>query len=271
MNIILAHGFFGFRQFLSVEYFNGVKSDLEAKFHDLPIKILVPQVNLLGRVEARGQQLIGLIARALSDGTLDPVQPIHIIAHSMGGLDARYCISSGFDEAIAHKISSLSTIGTPHWGSPIADLLIANSHIDHIKRPLIFSTGPLGALIREVDLVAGGIQDLTSASAEIFNQRHLNSSNVRYFSYAGGGRDTGRATCALLLATHALIRERTAEENDGLVSVKSATWGELLEVWPGDHADEVNHNLDQGVRAPSLAFDALKKYERIITMLASFQ
>jgi triacylglycerol lipase len=269
MNIILVHGFFGFRTFVGVEYFNGVKAHLDATFKGLPIQVLVPQINPVGRVEARGQELTGQIANALITGMLNPGEPVHIIAHSMGGLDARYCISSGYNKNVAAKIASLTTIATPHWGSPVADLLTADNDLDRIKRDLLVSTGPFGDLVKDVDLNAGGIQDLTSKSAKLFNQTYRDDPHVNYFSYAGSGRVGGLRTCALLLPTYALISASGDSNNDGLVSVESATWGQRIDVWAGDHADEIGHNLDQGLIAPTSAFNHLEKYEIIVNMLES--
>ena len=49
-----------------------------------------------------------------------------IIAHSMGGLDARYMISRlGMDD----RVTALVTITTPHRGSPYADWCL------HAPRP----------------------------------------------------------------------------------------------------------------------------------------
>lgn len=43
---------------------------------------------------------------------------VHIIAHSMGGLDARQMI---FRYQMQDRIASLTTIGTPHLGTSFAD------------------------------------------------------------------------------------------------------------------------------------------------------
>src|SRR5207245_1759279 len=47
-----------------------------------------------------------------------PHERVHLFAHSMGGLDARYLISR---LEMAEQVASLTTIGTPHRGSPFAD------------------------------------------------------------------------------------------------------------------------------------------------------
>jgi triacylglycerol lipase len=69
------------------------------------------------------------IEAALAGKKLQPKEAIHIIAHSMGGLDSRRMISKGYlIEANGEKtaIQTLATIGTPHRGSPVADLVILN-------------------------------------------------------------------------------------------------------------------------------------------------
>src|SRR5215469_16560609 len=95
MNIVLCHGILGFRTFLGVNYFNGVKAHIEAKYP--AVKVLVPQVNPVAAADERGGQLQDQIVQALGDTgmppTLDPGQKTHILAHSMGGLDARYMLS----------------------------------------------------------------------------------------------------------------------------------------------------------------------------------
>ena len=40
----------------------------------------------------------------------------------MGGLDSRFILSPANPDNIANLITTLTTIGTPHQGSPLADL-----------------------------------------------------------------------------------------------------------------------------------------------------
>jgi triacylglycerol lipase len=74
-------------------------------------------------------------------------------------------------------------------------------------------------------------------------------------------------TCVALRLPYRIIKERTKEDNDGLVSLSSATWGEGPEIWPADHADEVGHNLDRGAEAAPTNFDYLAKYEGLVERL----
>jgi triacylglycerol lipase len=270
MNIVLAHGIFGFRTLFGVDYFNGVKAFLESTFQATPIQVIVTGVAPAGRIELRGAELGKEILTALASGLLDASQKVHIIAHSMGGLDARFCLSpeNAGNITAAARVASLSTISTPHRGSPIADVLTVDNLLDRLSRSLPSLTGPLQEALDRLDLSTAGLQDLTSRATADFNDRFPDHPEVRYFSYAGGGRAGATPTCALLRVPRGLITLRTQQENDGLVSVDSATWGEgLVEVWPADHADEIGHDLDGGPVATPRAFDHLARYQTIVARL----
>lgn len=264
MNIIFSHGFLGFRHFFGINYFNGVKEFLEETFNALPLKVLVTEVEPLGEVQLRGKtQLCDQIEDAFNKHILDPDEKSHLIAHSMGGLNARFCLSLENPENIADRITSLVTIGTPHRGSPVADLLTAGSLPFSSELRSIFSLPS-----EDIDISLYGIDDLTTETAKRFNHQTPDHPRVQYRSYAGKGRTGPKPTCDLLLPTYALISKVTGEENDGLVTVTSASWGQLIGIWPADHADEIGHDLDgDDVSAKPKAFDFLLEYKNIVDEL----
>src|SRR6059058_4876172 len=109
--VVLAHGFLGFdeiglgnRKHL---YFRGIGEQLERA----GAQLYCPMVPPASSISARAQRLADLV-RAL------PEPRVNIVAHSMGGLDARYAISQ---LGLGAKVASLVTIGTPHQGTPLAD------------------------------------------------------------------------------------------------------------------------------------------------------
>src|SRR6185437_1575711 len=77
--------------------------------------VIAPSVATIGSIQERGNQLAGVLRDAGSG-------PKHIIAHSMGGLDARHAITNRKD--IVQGVKTLVTIGTPHRGSPVADAVV---------------------------------------------------------------------------------------------------------------------------------------------------
>src|SRR5438270_12315808 len=121
MNLVLHHGIFGFATLGPVVYFNGVRDRLTAKFPGL--RIFAAQVAPDGTIERRGTELgQQIVEQMAAGGALDPGEPVHIIAHSMGGLDARFLLSPANPSNMSDRVTSLTTISTPHKGSPIADL-----------------------------------------------------------------------------------------------------------------------------------------------------
>jgi triacylglycerol lipase len=268
MNLVLHHGFFGFAQVGDVVYFNGVKDRLTAKFSGL--RILVTQVAPAGGIEVRGTQLREQILQGLQKGTLDLNETVHIIAHSMGGLDARFLLSPDNPNNIADRITSLTTISTPHKGSPIADVLAKIKDSISKEEKLLFHA--LSAALAHAHIPDGGLDDLTSDGVKRFNDKFRDNDSTKKFSVAGVGRGIKVLgihvdTCVALRLAYRIIKERTGEDNDGLVSFSSATWGGAPELWPADHADEIGHNLDLGPQASPTNFDHLAKYEALVARL----
>jgi len=115
-HIVLAHGILGFGETpfaIGINYFNGVAKALSDRGH----QVFAPGVDPLGSLERRSEQLANAIA-AQWPGEFD----IAVIAHSMGGLDARRVINR--HRFIGSRIRQLITIATPHLGSPVADAVM---------------------------------------------------------------------------------------------------------------------------------------------------
>ncbi|HZS08982.1 MAG TPA: hypothetical protein VFD58_29370 [Blastocatellia bacterium] len=262
MNIVLAHGIFGFRRIGWIEYFNGVKRHLEGRF---PVRVLVTEVSPDQGIEVRGPDLGRQIIAALSDGTLGPGQKTHIIAHSRGGLDARFILSTNPDN-IADRITSLTTIGTPHQGSPVADLIIRAADGGDLTIPERLTATVLRQTIDALGISLDGLRDLTTARTAQFNNDLPDNSGVHYFSIAGRGRDGLLPASGVLLLAYRHVKGIDGD-NDGLVSVRSASRGQA-EIWPVDHADEVGHDLDFGPLAQPPFFDYLAEYRKIVGKLS---
>ncbi len=136
MKIVLAHGVLGFGEVIPgdwqiVKYFNGVKEHLEQRFPNT--EVFEPSVDPKGSIETRGPKLAEAI------GNLGA--PVHVIAHSMGGLDARWAIAKRPEQT--KNVLSLVTIGTPHRGSEVADAIVD-------RRPPLFSALP-GFVVRQLE------------------------------------------------------------------------------------------------------------------------
>ena len=181
---------------------------------------------------------------------------VHIIAHSMGGLDARYLISTLH---YAAKVKSLTTLSTPHRGSPLADLgLGITSSLDASQEDAILAIGKL--LGTDVDKAAlnRALVDLSEKQAPVFNAANPDAAGVVYYSYAGyssvGGLTNPHAAalCAVPSATTPdpsslpraldLVGPIVAggfalRAHDGVVPIDSSKWTGFLGCIPTDHLD----------------------------------
>lgn len=217
--LVLVHGILGFDRLglpdSPISYFRGIPEALRNAGYMVPEP---PALKSAGSVEERANDLQIYLENLKS-------QKVHLIAHSMGGLDCRYVISK---LGMANRVLSLTTLGTPHQGTSIAD----------------FDLAALGGLLKALDATRlvdlKGFFDLTQRHFREFAQEGiLDSTSVRYFSIAGLYQP-GLICLDLLKLSHDLILA-TEGPNDGLVSVKSASsFGIFLETWPGDHFRLIN-------------------------------
>jgi triacylglycerol lipase len=110
--VVLVHGFMGFDKIellgRRLAYFRGIAPRLQA----MGVKVYVTRVPPLASVPERAARLAEQIAAL-------PERRVVVIAHSMGGLDARWAIGR---LGLAPRIAALVTIGTPHRGAPLATL-----------------------------------------------------------------------------------------------------------------------------------------------------
>ena len=232
--VVLVHGIFGFDQLTLgglriADYFRLIPSALRAQGNVVPEP---PQLNPAGSISERAEDL----KNYLQNNTEIAGKKIHLIAHSMGGLDARYLISK---LGMADRVLSLTTIGTPHHGSPIADLVIAHTN------PI------LNRFVEHLGVDINGVSDLTIDACERFNNEVLDSPNIPYFSVAGQfepPRILGEPF-GLLGLTHDIVRGKEGG-NDGLVSVESARFGQdsnnwtFLGTWEANHFRLVNWGMN---------------------------
>jgi triacylglycerol lipase len=265
MNIVLVHGILGFSRIAGVEYFRGVAEHFRQQGH----LVVAPTLDPTQGISYRGAQLRDQTTAALNSGALNPAQLTHIMAHSMGGLDSRWMLSPANAARIGVPIRSLTTIGTPHRGSPIADLL------DHPADLAPFPHLPFGgadnlldAALNTLGISLNGLRDLTTQNCQqVFNPTYVDNPAVAYYSVAGGGRSGFPPTAAALLLFHQYIAAQTGEANDGLVAESSAQWGTFdPNLWLGDHAEEVGWNLDNLLKQPS--FPYLSKYDVLLANVA---
>lgn len=177
---------------------------------------------------------------------------VNLIAHSMGGLDARHLIHAL--DAHPH-VASLTTIASPHRGSAIAEIVL--SQPDRLRNPLTQMMDWLGNTAfepGEADVLQA-LHELTPEHVQhTFNPATPDHPDVQYWSYAGlAGKGTRIAIHPFLRVGNALLHAREGL-NDGFVSVESAKWGAYQGALEADHARQIGLQLRASHRFDSNAF-----------------
>ncbi len=237
--IVLAHGFAGWGEAEGDDYFYGVKQNLEL----LGYTVFEPTVSPVNAIDVRAGELASAILDQFPRGK------VNVIAHSMGGLDARYMISHlGMD---AH-VASLVMLSTPNHGCAVSDVAV----------------GALpGATQEIIDFILsfwglswdGVVQTTTQYVEETLNPTTPDMPGVSYYSYGGNGLFL--LNPKLWLSYPIVLQYQGV--NDGMVGVSSAQWGTYLDTLNADHFDEVN----QPPPPNPTEFDALDFYTNLARFL----
>ena len=272
--IILVHGFAGFQGIGPLTYFYRVADDLRRRGE----VVYDPELPPFAPPATRAPVLAAAIRRALAETGRSKVV---LIAHSQGGLDARYLIST---LGMGDRVAALVTVATPHRGTRLGDAFagllpgINLGILDAVATAIgaVYNGAPGRAELRTT------LAALSERDAVPFNAQNPDDARVRYYSVAGrSNRRDGHAVCGdaavpnqpsrvdtpfLLIAPLTVFLEGNDPEhlvNDGLVTVTSARWGTFLGCYPADHFDEVGQIAHQG---PDLfsGFDHIALYRDLV-------
>lgn len=166
-------------------------------------------------------------------------EKVNIIAHSKGGIEARYLIST---MGMGRYIASVTTLNTPHKGSKTMDKLI--------RLPKFLLRG--GSAVFDIFMKLGGdrsprtyrcLEQLTSDFMEGFNAENPDVSDIYYSSYAfkmKNGFSDG------LMTIPWLVMKLLNGDGDGMLTPQEVEWGDFHGVYTGtgnrgiSHPDEVD-------------------------------
>ncbi|CAK5278131.1 unnamed protein product, partial [Mycena citricolor] len=259
--IVLCHGLYGFDSrgpssfpSMQIHYWSNVLNILRRK---VGAEVIVTAVPGTGSIESRAEALDQQLQRKARG------RGVNFLAHSMGGLDCRHLISH--IKPTEYIPLSLTSVSTPHRGSPFMDWCSDNIGLGKLKREELvsrsvgegngFSLAQLPSsfvslLLNVVDSPAYA-NLTTSFLNDVFNPQTPDDPRVKYFSVAArssgasiwhplwlpklvldGSEDKERER----LRAAGLGREQRKEwGNDGLVTIDSARWGEFLGTMECDH------------------------------------
>ncbi|WP_141734926.1 lipase family alpha/beta hydrolase [Oligoflexus tunisiensis] len=260
--IVLLHGFLGWDQVFFFDYFYKVRGTLHGKGYDIFTTVVSPVQTVALRARELAPQLDAIMQAT-------GAEKVNIVAHSMGGLDARYLIAQ---MGYAHKVASVTTIGTPHRGSPVPDLIFkVLGKGDNLlyKAFEYLVAGFLGkGQKRPSDLdIRAALWNLSPRFLEEeFNPANLDSPDVYYQSYSGASSITGWGTGdrmdPLLIGFQVAFGLGT--RNDGLVAESSSIWGRYRGTVSADHIDLIG----QLFGSTSSRFRHLNFYQTLANDLA---
>lgn len=229
--ILLVHGM-GFRDDRAVGYWGRIPGKLKEN----GFSVYLSGQDSNGSIESNSRKVAESIDKVLKAEHADKV---NIIAHSKGGLEARYAASSlGYSD----KIASITTLSTPHNGSKTVDKLMK------IPEPLIKG----GCKVTDLwfRLLGDKNPDTFSAicsfrteDARRFNEQNPDIESIYYQSYAFLMK---HSRSDMLMWFPNLVVRHWDGENDGLLSPESVKWGNFKGVVTGvgsrgiSHCDEVD-------------------------------
>lgn len=253
--IVLAHGFFGFRDFAGIDFINYYQGVVEHLARQGETRVFTPTVDPFNDSTFRGEQLLARVEEIIRE---TGAKKVNLIGHSQGGLDARY---------VAHQrpdlVASVTTFATPHHGTPLSDdfELIDNPFTSWAFDGIVKLLGrPLWDEIGHDTSVTASFRQFSRDAIDDFNARYTDVPGIPYWSIAGRTagvlatdecrsassppwiskwNHTKDTTEVILKVPQLLISDLHGMPNDGLIPIESARWGTFLGCVPADHFDEI--------------------------------
>jgi triacylglycerol lipase len=217
--VMLVHGYFGTDTYFSLlDYFH----DVPDRLRNAGFEVRTPTTDAFNWSEIRGEQLAEQLDALLVE---TGARKVNMIAHSQGGMDARVVISGlGY----AERVATLTTVATPHRGTPLAVADIAS------------------------------VQDFSPDYLDgTFNPAYPDRAEVKYFSWSartcgllefGCQREMNGEIADAILGLFQTSLTLRVGDNDGFVPTDSMVWGEQLGRLSADHLDEVGQIADGSPR-----------------------
>ena len=252
--LVLLHGI-GFRDLQYFNYWGRIPKELVKN----GALIYYGHQEAWGTIEDNGAAIKATIEKVMEENHCDKV---NLIAHSKGGLDARYLICGLHME---DHIASLTTISTPHHGSELLNIL--NRLPDGIYR-LISSL-----IDTNYKKLGDTSPDCYHASKQLspdfcreFNKKYPDSPKVYYQSYASCVKST--LGDSLLSIPNLLMFFAGAPKNDGLVTIESAKWGHFKKAFTTTGKRGISHgDMIDLKREDYKGFDVIEAYVEIVREL----
>ena len=251
--LLLVHGI-GFRDLRYFNYWGRIPRELKRN----GAVIYYGNQEALGTIAYNGEDIRRRIFEIRKE---TGAEKVNIIAHSKGGLDARYAVST---LGMGPYVASLTTMNTPHRGCRFVDYAcrLPEGFYRFVADCFDRTFARFGD--KSPDFYTATHQFATETSAR-FNQETPDVPGVYYQSYTSKMKNP--FSHLLLMIPYCLIRPLEGE-NDGLVSVESAKWGEFRGVFSNKKLRGISHgDIIDLKRQDYKGFDVTETYVRIVADL----
>lgn len=252
--IIMVHGI-GFRDVKYLNYWGRIPKNLIKN----GAKVYYGHQEAWGTIEDNANEIKNKIYEILKENNCEKV---NIIAHSKGGLDSRYLISK---LNMGQYVASLTTISTPHRGSQLIDVLdkLPNSVYRKLSSILDRTFKKVGD---KDPCCYRSSQQLSPAFATEFNEKVRDDGRVYYQSYASIMKNA--FSDSLLSIPYFFMRCMKSGDNDGLVAVESAKWGNFRGIEQNQHLRGISHgDIIDLKREDYKGYDPVERYIDIVSDL----
>jgi triacylglycerol lipase len=246
--IVLVHGFFGFDNIGTAEYFYGVPDTLRAD----GANVYVSQVSASNSTEVRGEQLLTYIKQVMA---ATGAKKVNIIGHSHGGPTARYVAG-----VAPNLVASVTSVGGPNKGGALPDVLLGvapnGTYTQDALTSIVNGFSSLVALLSNdsnPQNSSAALNSLTTTGMAAFNKKFPEGvpttacgegayqvNGVYYFSWSGAQPltnpfDPSDAQMAMISLADGF------QKTDGLVTSCSSHLGRVIrDDYRMNHLDEVN-------------------------------
>lgn len=226
--VVFCHGLMGFDSVklggnivpLEISHWKGIKEVLEAN----GTEVLFTRVPAISSSIERAKVLAKTITEKYRG------RSVHLIGHSMGGLDARY-VASHLQGEDTFKVLSVTTVSAPHRGTYAADHFLGTFGKGLPAMVAVLNMLPIGG-----DGDGQGFVSLTMENMKKFNEETPDAPDVQYFSW---GAEFEPGLLDLYRIPHSIILPKQGP-NDGFIAVESAKWGTYQGTLKGvNHSDLV--------------------------------
>lgn len=226
------------------------------------VKTYIADLDALGSIETNGKVLSEIIINLCRENKIDK---LNIIAFSKGGLDSR---RAAHEPDTAALVASITTVSTPHRGTPAADFfstfpLTSNRYMESFMNTVAGMAGD-----KQQDFIET-VKQLGVDEMTLFNKKYPDVPGIEYYSFSALMKSDDYHFAFSILREYINYHKG---DNDGLIPVSSARWGNYLGTANAfmNYEGSLNHPDLVGLDIyPENDFDYLQFYFKITQLLSA--